>query len=137
MKDKKTKIIIIAVALVVGVALTFYLASSVVPKVLTTLTKATGSAKVSIKNSFIIGETILAKADGKEKCVVNVFVLDASGKGILGKQVQLSGFDNLTAITDAQGKATFEMVSSVAGSYELRASVNGVALTKSLKVVFK
>ncbi|MFA7676224.1 MAG: Ig-like domain-containing protein [Candidatus Shapirobacteria bacterium] len=137
MKDNKTKIIIIAVALVVGVALTFYLAASVIPKALTILTKASGSAKVSIKNSFIIGEKILAKADGKDKCEVNVFVLDASGKGILGKQVQLTGLTNLTAKTNEQGKANFEMVSSVAGSYELRASVNGVALTKSLKVVFK
>jgi len=137
MKDNKTKIIIIAVALVLGMALTFYLASSVIPKTLTTLTKASGSAKVSIAKSFIIGEKILAKADGKDKNVVNVFVLDALGKGILGKQVQLSGLSNLTAMTDAQGKASFEMVSSVAGSYELRAIVNGAALTKSLKVIFK
>ena len=123
MKDQKTKIIIIIVALILGVSLVFYLASSVIPKALITMTKASGSAKVSINNSFIIGEKILAKADGKDKCIVNVFVLDAKGKGISGKQVQLSGLSDLISINNEKGKASFEMTSNLAGNYELKASV--------------
>ena len=79
----------------------------------------------------------MARADGEDKCIVNVFVLDADGKGIVSKQVQLSGLGELTSITNSMGKATFELTSSVAKQYELMASINGVALGKTLKVTFR
>ncbi len=126
------------IGVLIGVVLFFYFASFVVPKVLLTLTsKASGVQKVSVKNSFLIGEKIMAKADGVEKCVVNVFVLDADGKGILGRQVQLSGLGNLDAVTDSLGKATFELTSTIAKQYEITARVNGAPLGKIVKVTFR
>ena len=137
MKDIKKKTIVSAVVFLASILLVFYLGSFVVPRALITLTKASGSVKISGKNSFLLGEKILARADGEDKCIVNVFVLDADGKGIVSKQVQLSGLGELTSITNSMGKATFELTSSVAKQYELMASINGVALGKTLKVTFR
>lgn len=137
MIDIKKKLIIIGSGLLVSIIFVFYLASFVVPKVLTTVSKASAATKVSIKNSFIIGEKIMAKADGVEECVVDVFAVDADGKGVVGKQVQLSGLGSQTGVTDSLGKATFKLSSTVAKQYELMASVNGAALGKTLTVTFR
>jgi hypothetical protein len=138
MKDIKKKIILGGVSFLVGILLVFYLGSFVIPRVILTLSsKASNAQRVSIKNSFLLGVKILAKANGEEKCVVNVFVMDADGKGLLGRQVQLSGLGSLDAVTDNLGKATFELTSTVAKQYELTASVDGVPLEKTMKVTFR
>ena len=137
MKDYKNKIIFGGVGFLLAVVFVFYLASFVIPKVLTTSSRANTAAKVSIKDSFIIGERIMVKADGKEECVVDVFAIDADGKGVAGKQVQLDGLGSQTGITDNLGKATFKLSSSVPKQYELTASVNGAALGKTLTVTFR
>ena len=72
-------------------SLVLFLAVKIVPSVLVTLTKAAPASKVSVTNSYVLGGKILARADGEEKCVVNVFVLDKDGKGIKGITVSLSG----------------------------------------------
>jgi len=131
------KFLFSGIGILVGLVVMIYLGTSVIPKTLNTLVKASITQTVSIKDSLLIGQKIMAKADGQEKCVVNVFVLDKDGKGIKGKSVQLSGLEEQRAMTDASGKASFELVSSVAGSYDLTASVGGVNLTKGLKVIFK
>lgn len=133
----KNKMIFGGVGLLVGVVLVFYLASFVIPRALVTLTKASGTAKVSIKNSLIIGERIMAKADGLEKCVVDVFVVDADGKGVAGKQVQLIGLGNLSKTSDDMGKANFELTSDVANQYDLTANISGAMLGKTVTVTFR
>lgn len=138
MKDIKKKIILGGVSFLVGILLVFYLGSFVIPRVILTLSsKASNAQRVSVKNSFLLGVKILAKANGEEKCVVNVFVLDADGKGLLGRQVQLSGLGSFDAVTDNLGKATFELTSTEAKQYELTASVDGVSLEKTMKVTFR
>ncbi len=138
MQDDKSKIVLGGIGLLMALILIIYLAVSVVPNTLVFLAKASSAnAKVSIKNSLVMGEKVLAKADGKDKCVINVFALDNKGKGVFGRQVQLSGLDQMNAITDDSGKARFEMVSMEAKQYELIASVNGVQLTKKIKVTFR
>jgi len=131
------KFLFSGLGLVMGLALISYLGSSFIPKTLVTLSKASMKQTISVKESLVLGQKIMAEADGQEKCVVNVFVLDKDGKGIKGKIVQLSGLGELELVTDASGKASFELVSSVAGSYELVASINGTALTKTVKVIFR
>ena len=79
----------------------------------------------------------MATADGVDKCVVNVFITDADGKGISGKQVQLSGLGTLNAVTNASGKASFELVSTVAKQYDLTATVGGAQVGKTLTVTFR
>jgi hypothetical protein len=133
----KNKLIIVGGGLFVSVVFVFYLARFLVPKVLTTASNASSVTKVSTKKSFIIGEKIIAKADGKEECIAYVFAIDADGKGVAGKQVQLSGLGELTAITNSLGKATFKLTSSVPRQYELMATINGAALEKTLMVTFR
>lgn len=133
----KNKMIFWSVGLLVGLGLIFYLAGFVIPRALITLTRANSPSKVSIKNSMLIGEKIMAKADGLEKCVVNVFVLDNDGKGVAGKQVQLSGLGALTKVSDEMGKARFEVTSTIAKQYEISAEINGAVLGKTVTVTFR
>ena len=137
MNVDKNKIIFIGVALLASVVFVFYLAGFVVPKALVNMAKASGSQKMSTKNSFLLGEKILCKADGEEKCVVNVFVADSDGKGIAKKQVQLSVLNDEVKVTDSMGKASFELVSGEAKQYEITANINGLPLGKTVKVTFR
>lgn len=137
MNTTKKKFILIGSVFLVSAFFIFYLASFVVPKVLTTVSKASAAAKVSVNNSFMIGEKIMAKADGIEECVVNVFAVDTDGKGIMGKQVQLSGLGDQIGKTDSLGKVTFKLNSTVAKQYELSANIGGATLGKTLTVTFR
>lgn len=116
-----------------------YMAVKVLPNIFVTLTKAAPATKVSIGSSYLIGGRILAKADGVDKCVVNVFVLDSSGKGVKGTAVSLLGMDDgdLQTVSDVDGKAVFEITSTNEGQYVLSASIGGAPLAKSLKVTFR
>ncbi len=137
--DKKT---LITIGLVVmGIVTTVIVAAVAVPRVLVTLTKAAPATKVSIKDSYVLGEVILAKADGEDKNVVNVFVLDASGKGVQGKNVEIEAQGlvegNEFKISDTDGKAKFEITSKEEGQYEVGASVEGIPLNRTIKVTFR
>jgi len=110
----------------------------VIPRALVTFTKAAPASKVSLENSYLIGGRILAVADGSDKCTVNVFVLDASGKGINGKIVRVLGMEtDLELVSDNDGKASFGVVSSKEGQFILTATVDGIPLSKELKVTFR
>ncbi len=137
MNGNKNKIIFSGIGLLLVLGLVIYLAVAVIPNTLILLTKASGSSKVSAKNSIVIGEKILAKADGKDKCVVNVFALDSKGKGVANKQIKLTGLGDQDAMTNDSGKAKFEMTSAQAKQYELTASVGGMVIGKIIKVTFK
>jgi hypothetical protein len=122
-----------------GVVFMGFMAIKVVPTVFVTWTKAAPATKVSLNNSYFIGGKILARADGVEKCVVNVFVLDASGKGVKGVMVALVGMESgeLQVMSDSQGKAAFEITSVMEGQFVLNANIGGVPLDRTLKVTFR
>ena len=123
-----------------GIGLSYFLATQVVPKSLVLLTKAAPATKVSIMNSYILGSRILVRADGVDKAVVNVFALDSSGKGVNGKSVELVGegvISPVSQITDNQGKASFEIKSNTEKQNEYVAKIEGVALDKTIKVTFR
>jgi hypothetical protein len=139
MKAIKKQYLVVGL-IVVALGIIFLLAGYVVPRVLVSLTKAAPVNKVSLSSSKVLGETILARADGKDTCVVNVFIMDASGKGIPGRRVALAGVDNITplsAVTDDSGKAGFSMVSTVENQYVISASVDGVQMPMTVKVTFR
>ena len=78
--ENKKKIIglgILFTVLVIGI---FYLATSVMPKALITLTKASGSSKVMVNKSFLIGEKVLAKADVGSKVYIDAKIKGPDGK---------------------------------------------------------
>ncbi len=131
------KVLFSAIGIVIGLVVLFFLGTSVIPKTLNTLVKASTNQIVSVKDSLLIGQKMMARADGEDKCVVNVFVLDKKGKGIKGKLVRLSGLGDLEASTDAMGKALFELISTEAGQYELSAQVGGVPLSGTVTVTFR
>lgn len=123
---------------VVGLAFVFFMAIAVVPKIFVSLTKAAPATKVSINDSYLIGGDILAKADGVDKSIVNVYVLDKSSKGVKGIQVSLSGMgEEMEGLSGSDGKTVFELTSTTEGVFELMANIGGVPLAKTLKVTFR
>ncbi|MDP4009588.1 MAG: Ig-like domain-containing protein [Candidatus Shapirobacteria bacterium] len=126
--------------LIVGLVLVYFFAWQLIPKSLVTFTRASTVGKVDLSKSLLIGSKILAVADGEDKCVVNVFVVDRSGKGISGKTVSLNGINTVSpasSVSDNLGKATFTMTSIEARQFELEASVNGAFLNNKLTVTFR
>lgn len=125
--------------IVLGLGLVYFMASSVVPQVLVTMTRAAPASKVSLSNSYFIGGKLLAKADGKESCVVNVFALDNTNKGVKDKSVEVTGMgvEPLTGVTGVDGKATFELTSATEGQFKLEATIDGVPVGKVVTVTFR
>jgi len=123
----------------VGLGVVYFMASFVVPKMLVTLTKAAPASVVSLSKSYFIGGKMLAKADGKDSCVVNVFALDATGKGVKEKSIELTGMGTevLNEITNTDGKASFSLKSMTEGQYKLMATIDGVPVGKELTVTFR
>jgi hypothetical protein len=111
----------------------------VVPSIFVSLTKAAPATKVSLSHSYLLGDKILAKADGVDKCTVNLFVLDSSDKGVKGINVTLLGMNSgeLQTVSGVDGKATFEIISTTEGQFTLIGNINGVPLEKTLKVTFR
>ncbi len=125
--------------IVLGLGLIFFMAVYVVPQVLVTMTRAAPATKISITDSYFIGGKLLAAADGKDDCVVNVFALDSNGKGVKDKSVEVTGMGEqvLTETTDTNGKASFKMVSSTEGQFKLTAMIDGVPVGKVVVVTFR
>ncbi len=137
MKALSNKKVFVSFALLIMVAVVIYLGTTVIPKALITLSKAESQEDVSVTNSLIIGQKLLAKANGEDSCVVNVFVLDKEGRGIKGKVVELTGYGVQEEITDSLGKATFNIISLQAKQYSVSARVDGLILNDSVTVTFK
>jgi len=136
--ENKKKIIGLGILFIVLATGVIYLATSIMPKALITLTKASGSSKVVVNKSFLIGEKVLAKADGIEECIVDVFAMDNDGQGVAKKQVILLGTDGeLSGITDVNGKISFKITSSEAKQMNLTATIGGNALSKTLMITFR
>jgi len=133
----------LGLGIIVSLLAIYFVSAELVPRVLVTLTKAAPARKVSFGNSYVLGSKLLASADGKDTCVVNVFVLDDRSQGVMGKNVTIASKDGLqsvegnTSLTDEKGKATFEFTSVKEGIFELEASVDGVPMTQGVRVTFR
>ncbi len=116
-----------------------YLATSVLPKVLVTMSRASFSEKVATSNSYLIGEKILAKADGKDYCVVSVYLLDKNSKAVRGKNVELIGIENATpsGVSDNDGKISFKLTSNEEKQYKINANYSGQQLPQTIVVTFR
>lgn len=125
---------------ILGIMVVLLLTTLVIPRMMVTLTKAVPSSIVSIDNSYVLGDKMLAKANGLDKAVVNVFVLDKDGKGVSGKSVSLKGNSKIvpaTEITDSQGKAVFNLTSTVEIQDKVTAIIEGVEVGKTVTVTFR
>lgn len=137
------KLSLTIVAIIATIAGIYFLASSVLPRVLTTLTKAAPATKLSIQNSLVIGVKILAKADGEDSCKINVFLLDDNNRGVSGKSVNLAGPSLIkiktigNSLSDSDGKVSFEIRSNTEGQFNLTAAVDTVPLQRGITVTFR
>lgn len=125
---------------IVGIFLIGYLTTSVIPKAMVTLTKAAPASVAYLDSSYILGDKLLAKADGVDSLMINVFVLDKDGKPVSGRSVRLTGADNIkpvSGVTDDQGKIVFNVTSNVEKQYILKATIEGVDLGKSVIGTFR
>lgn len=137
---EKNKNLIMAVSgAFLVIVFVLYLATSVLPKTLVTLSRASFSDKVVVSNSYLIGEKILAKADGKDSCEVTVFLLDKNGKAVKGKNVELTGMENIApaGVSDNDGKITFKLISMEEKQYRINASYGGQPLPQTIVVTFR
>ncbi len=138
--NSNKRVLLIAAISIVGLVITYVLATQVVPKTLVTFTKAAPSSKISLTESLVLGEKILARADGSDSCKVNIYVLDDTGKGVAGKKVTLEGVEGISpkeVVSNNDGKAVFNVVSGTEGQYLLVAKVEGIELAKAIKVTFR
>lgn len=141
LKGKNLKPMMIAGGVVLGMVLVLFLATSVVPQALVTLTRASSSGDVVSAGSYLLGKRILAKADGKDACEVNVFLQDKNGQGVEGKTVELTGMtggiEPLNTLSDKNGKISFKLTSTVEGQFKINALYAGQQLPQTIVVTFR
>lgn len=139
-----------AVLGVASLAVLFYLASAVVPRILVYLTRATNAPDdYSLANSYIFGSPLLAQANGEDKIRVTAFLLDVKGRGVPDKQTTLNirakegGVSTLPQmavvqpVTDEFGRSVFEITSTVPGQFVVVASVGGLEFPQTVTLTFK
>lgn len=103
----------------------------------------TGSVgEVALENSYLFASPLSARADGKEKIRVTIFILDSQGRGVYGKPVFLGQDERLEmtsiqAVTDNLGRAIFDIAATVPGEYFLEAKVDNQVLPQRLRVSFR
>lgn len=136
---KNKKAILTIFGVFSAIVFILYLTTSVLPKTLVMMSRASFSDKVVVSNSYLIGEKILAKADGEDACKVSVFLLDKNGKAVSGKNVEITGMDNIDPgkPSDDDGKITFNLKSSEEKQYRINASYNGQQLPQTIVVTFR
>lgn len=137
--EKNKSLIIATSGAFLVIVFILYLATSVLPKTLVTLSRASFSEKVAVSSSYLLGERILAKADGKDSCIVSVFLLDKNSKAVKGKNVELIGMENISpsGVSDNDGKITFKLTSTEENQYRINANYSGQQLPQTIVVTFR
>ena len=102
---------------------------------------ATSTTSVVLENSYLFASPLQAKADGKEAVRITIFLLDGRGLGVANQTITLNLPKNITVtnqqeITDQNGKAIFDLVSSTAQTANITAKTDTAKLPQSVKVVF-
>ena len=102
---------------------------------------AASTTSIVLENSYLFASPLQAKADGKEAVRITIFLLDGRGLGVANQTVTLNLPKNITVtnqqeITDQNGKAIFDLVSSTAQTANVTATVGSSKLPQSVKVIF-
>ncbi len=106
------------------------------------VTKAdVSSYSFSIDNSYLFVSPLRARANGQEKIRVTVFVLNNQGLGVMGKKVFLAedntlNIETIQGLTDAFGKAYFDVSTTKQGEYYIPVSVDNTALNQKAHLSF-
>jgi len=102
---------------------------------------ATSTTSIVLENSYLFASPLQAKADNKEMIRLTIFLLDGRGLGVANQTVTLNLPKNITItnqqeITDQNGKAIFDLVSSTAQTANITAKTDTAKLPQSVKIIF-
>ncbi len=105
-------------------------------------TRASEELNPSANKSLIFAWPLTAKADGKEKVIINVFIRNEKNQPLSNKVVSLSTnlgkIDIDTQNTDKSGKTTFNLLSNDPGIAKIEAIVdNQIRLRQSITIKFE
>lgn len=97
---------------------------------------------VSKENSYVFASPISALSDGTSLIRVTVFLLNNEGLGVVGQVVKLQSSHTITItdiqpITDAFGRALFDVSSTNPGTYTIAADIAGVVLPQTVSIAFR
>ncbi len=111
-------------------------------KQIATFTRASEELVPSPQSSLIFAWPLNAKADGKSKVTINVFVRNAKNVPLANKLVTLNtdlgNFENNNLTTDKSGKATFYLVSDQTGLAKITTVVdNTIQLNQTVSIKFE
>ena len=128
----------------------FYLANTVVPRVLLYFSQASNApGEFSLGNSYVFGSPLVAQANGQDKIRVTAFLLDDKGRGVPGRQIELAvkakkGGESVLpqikavqALSDNFGRVVFELVSTVEGQFVAAASISGLEFPQAVTLTFR
>lgn len=97
----------------------------------------------SVDNSYVFITPLQAKANGKEKIRLTVFILNNQGLGVLGKKINLKipsnsylTVEEVQGNTDQLGKAIFDITSLSPGEYYIEIKVDETILPQKTKLYF-
>lgn len=96
---------------------------------------------IVLENSYLFASPLQAKADGKEKMRLTIFILDGRGLGVQNQTIELSTSSKITineiqSTTDESGKAVFDLTSHTAGQFNVSALTASGTIPQQVKVVF-
>lgn len=99
------------------------------------------TSTIALENSYLFASPIQAKADGKEKIRISIFLLDGRGLGVANQTVSLKipptlDVSSPNGSTDDTGKITFDISSLTPGKYPVSASTGGKELPQKVNVLF-
>jgi len=111
------------------------------PAVLTGRASGTSSNTITLENSYLFASPLQAKADGKEKIRITVFLLDGRGMGVSNQEIELIRSQSVNIIeiqpiSDDSGKSVFDLTSTTPGKFEITAKVNSKEIPQKIKVTF-
>lgn len=97
---------------------------------------------ISVENSYLFVSPLQAKANGRERVRLTVFVLNNQGLGVQGQKVFVTqathlNIEAISATTDNYGKAVFDITSITPGEYYLPVEVGGITLPQKAHLTFK
>jgi len=95
-----------------------------------------------IANSYLFASPLQAKADGREKIRITIFILSDQGRGISGQPVFLGQNARLKvtaiqSVTDDLGRAIFDVSASSPGEYFIEARAANKLLPQRVRVNFR
>ena len=98
-------------------------------------------SSIILENSYLFASPIQAKADGKEKVRITIFLLDSRGIGVPNQQVTLIVPPTVSIIktqptSDDSGKTVFDLSATSPNTYEISAQVDTKIIPQKVKVVF-